>query len=100
LDQDSEALIDLIKLSEDSIGKKISELRQTINAGEKDLALAILHSLKGSASNMRYKELAEHIRRFEHDYKSLDKDQLEQRLKEAEEKWEKALNLALQVKQE
>lgn len=100
LDQDSEALIDLIKLSEDSIGKKISELRQAINAGEKDLALAILHSLKGSASNMRYKELAEHIRRFEHDYKSLDKDQLEQRLKEAEEKWEKALNLALQVKQE
>lgn len=100
LDQDSEALIDLIKLSEDSIGKKIAELRQAIEASEKDNALALLHSLKGSASNMRYKELAEHIRRFEHDYKSLDKDQLEQRLKEAEEKWEKALQLALQVKQE
>ncbi len=99
LDQDSEALIDLIKLSEDSIGKKISELRQAISAGEEDNALALLHSFKGSASNMRYKGLAEHIRRFEHDYSLLEKDQLELRLKQIEEEWEKALQLALQVKQ-
>ncbi len=99
LNKDTETLNELISISQESMQKKIRELRQAISADEKDNTLAILHSLKGTASNMRYKHLAEHFKRLEQDYKLLDKDGLDHRLKEAEEKWEKTIGLALQIKE-
>lgn len=85
---DTETLNNLLDIARKTFPQKLSDLRQAIEQNDDKEIKSLLHSLKGSAQNMRFDGLGKLAADFEASLGGLDIDVRTKRFREMVEEWD------------